>query len=130
MIFDIVQSSPNVHWDILKTIESVRQLHINIQVYWQVWQVYLFYNQKIIDPCGTYIQSQVNTGTYIYTHPTWKLYYAWEKNTNTSQICQSVKLYQLGSEFLKKCFSQNQNKVYFIFKVMNSPLYSNQREVI
>ena len=22
----------------------------------------LFYNQKIIDPCGTYIQSQVNTG--------------------------------------------------------------------
>ena len=29
-----------------------------------VWQVYLFYNQKIIDPCGTYIQSQVNTGIY------------------------------------------------------------------
>jgi len=25
-------------------------------------QAYLFYNQKIIDPCGTYIQSQVNTG--------------------------------------------------------------------
>ena len=31
----------------------------------QVWQVYLFYNQKIIDPCGTYIQSQVNTGINI-----------------------------------------------------------------
>ena len=30
-----------------------------------VWQVYLFYNQKIIDPCGTYIQSQVNTGINI-----------------------------------------------------------------
>ena len=28
-------------------------------------QVYLFYNQKIIDPCGTYIQSQVNTGINI-----------------------------------------------------------------
>ena len=27
--------------------------------------VYLFYNQKIIDPCGTYIQSQVNTGINI-----------------------------------------------------------------
>ena len=31
--------------------------------------IYLFYNQKIIDPCGTYIQSQVNIiypcGTYI-----------------------------------------------------------------
>ena len=31
----------------------------------QVWQVYLFYNQKIIDPCGTYIQLQVNTGINI-----------------------------------------------------------------
>ena len=31
----------------------------------QVGQVYLFYNQKIIDPCGTYIQSQVNTGINI-----------------------------------------------------------------
>ena len=29
------------------------------------FQVYLFYNQKIIDPCGTYIQSQVNTGINI-----------------------------------------------------------------
>ena len=28
-------------------------------------QVYLFYNQKIIDLCGTYIQSQVNTGINI-----------------------------------------------------------------
>ena len=28
-------------------------------------QVYLFYNQKIIDPSGTYIQSQVNTGINI-----------------------------------------------------------------
>ena len=33
----------------------------NVNKFWQVWQVYLFYNQKIIDPCGTYIQSQVNT---------------------------------------------------------------------
>jgi len=30
-----------------------------------LWQVYLFYNQKIIDPYGTYIQSQVNTGINI-----------------------------------------------------------------
>jgi len=29
------------------------------------FKVYLFYNQKIIDPCGTYIQSQVNTGINI-----------------------------------------------------------------
>ena len=27
--------------------------------------IYLFYNKKIIDPCGTYIQSQVNTGINI-----------------------------------------------------------------
>jgi len=27
--------------------------------------VYLFYIRKIIDPCGTYIQSQVNTGINI-----------------------------------------------------------------
>jgi len=33
---------------------------------WLHWtQVYLFYNQKIIYPCGTYIQSQVNTGINI-----------------------------------------------------------------
>jgi len=31
----------------------------------QVRQVYLFYNQKIIEPCGTYLQSQVNTGINI-----------------------------------------------------------------
>jgi len=30
------------------------------------FKVYLFYNQKIIDPCGTYIQSQVNTGINIF----------------------------------------------------------------
>jgi len=33
--------------------------------YYTSLQVYLFYNQKIIDPCGTYIQSQVNTGINI-----------------------------------------------------------------
>jgi len=28
-------------------------------------EFFLFDNQKIIDPCGTYIQSQVNTGINI-----------------------------------------------------------------
>ena len=28
-------------------------------------QVYLLFKQKIIDPCGTYIHSQVNTGINI-----------------------------------------------------------------
>ena len=57
-------------WTLNITCESpVFSLHSRIIVFiicsWQVWQVYLFYNQKIIDSCGTYIQSQVNTGINI-----------------------------------------------------------------
>ena len=44
------------------TIQSPKVYLVWLQVY---RQVYLFYNQKIIDPCGTYIQSQVNTGINI-----------------------------------------------------------------
>ena len=57
-----------------------------------------------------------------------------EKKTNTSQCkkwnsitCKSGKLYQLGREFIQ----QNKNTIRsFRFKVMNSPIYSIQREVI
>jgi len=43
-------------------------------------------------------------------------------------MCKSVKLYQLGSEFIKR----NPNKIIgsFRFMVMNYPIYSIQREVI
>ena len=34
-------------------------------VFVQVYKFIYVYNQKIIDPCGTYIQSQVNTGKNI-----------------------------------------------------------------
>ena len=38
-------------------------IHILIRVHLESYSsVYLFYNRKIIDPCGTYIHSQVNTG--------------------------------------------------------------------
>ena len=38
---------------------------VNLLIFSLVYLVHLFYNQNIIDPCGTHIQSQVNTGINI-----------------------------------------------------------------
>ena len=49
------------HVEYLGVVVGIPTLHFQ----YTSLQVYLFYNQKIIDPCGTYIQSQVNTGINI-----------------------------------------------------------------
>ena len=45
------------------TVKVIKISHSLFTVWYSL--VYLFYNQRIIDPCGTYMQSQVNTGIKI-----------------------------------------------------------------
>ena len=68
-----------------------------------------------------------------YTHPKWKLYtvyngiyYTGDKNTSpilpNSIICRDVKLYQLGSKFIKKI-----HRILSEIKVINSPNMFNKK---